>query len=200
VAGVAGSGTYPLDVIVNGRFDKPLNTGWTVGTDDILGSHGIRTESGGVRVSKEMRGITSLTQEVRVESLTMGFMTYARLSSRATDSGHYSAASILLTYLGENGDSLGATRVYNATGNTPWQNSGTLHLVPVVADSWQLHKLMLLHELTENLRDIDPAKVKRLRVSLESFCSGGNAWEWSYQSAEVFARLVSLHPLTRMHG
>jgi hypothetical protein len=82
----------------------------------------------------------------------------------------------MLGFLDSDGKQLGETRIYYAAGTTPLKASNTLHLI-AVADTgkWQDYSLNLGEELSTNLKGVDAAKVKRLRVSLESFCSGKDA-------------------------
>jgi hypothetical protein len=194
-ASAAEAGFPPNDAMVNGEFTKPIGVGWTSVFNDIVGSHLIRIDSGTARITKEMCGNATLTQEVEITSLKMSLAATARLYSEATKPDYYSSASILINYLDKDGRPLGATRFYNATGTVPWENSDTLHLVPVAADTgWRYFYVPLSRELVDSLKGVDPTKVKRLRVSLESFCSGKDARRGLYLMAEVSAKCVELRP------
>lgn len=165
------------EALANGDFSKPLSRGWAIIANDLAGDHDITTtpESDAVIV-KQMCGNAALVQDVMLKSVDMVFSTRVRLRADATKPTYYSAASVLLGFLDSDGKQLGETRVYSAAGTPPWKASNTLHLV-VVADTgkWQDYSLNLGEELSTNLKGVDAAKVKRLRVNLESFCSGKDA-------------------------
>jgi len=115
-------------------------------------------------------------QDVKLNSTDLNFSTRVRFSTQTTKPDYYSTASVLLGFLDGDGRKLGETRIYNATGTSSWRSTNTRHLI-AVADTgkWQDYNLNLGDELRANLKGVDANKVKRLRVSLESFCSGKDA-------------------------
>jgi hypothetical protein len=174
----AAETAIPLNqALANGDFAKPLSQGWTTQAEDIIGEHSITaTAANGAVVRKEMCGRAALVQEVKLVTSNLNFSTQARFSTQATKPGYYTTASVLLGFLDEAGRTLGETRIYRATGTPPWKASSTLHLIPVTsAGRWQDYNLDLGQELRSNLKGVDASKVKRLRISLESFCSGDDA-------------------------
>ena len=174
----AAETTIPLnETLVNGDFSRPLSQGWTTQAEDIIGEHNITaTPENGAVVRKEMCGRAALVQDVKLSTTNLKFSTRARFSSQATKPDYYATASVLLGFLDGNGRKLGETRIYNATGTPPWKASNTLHLIAVTdIGKWQDYSLNLGEELRANLKGVNAAKVKRLRVSLESFCSGKDA-------------------------
>ena len=174
----AAETAIPLNhTLTNGDFSKPLSQGWTTQAKDLLGEHSITaTQENGAVVRKEMCGNATLVQDVKLSTTNLNFSTRARFSSQATKPDYYATASVLLGFLDGNGRKLGETRIYNAAGTPPWKASNTLHLIPVAdIGKWRDYNLDLGQELRSNLKGVDPTKVKRLRVSLESFCSGKDA-------------------------
>jgi hypothetical protein len=165
------------ETLTNGDFARPLASGWATQANDILGGHNITaTPENGAVVRKEMCGNATLIQDVKLSTTLLNFSTRARLFSQVTKPDYYATASVLLGYLDVDGKKLGETRIYNAAGTPPWKASNTLHLVPVAdTGKWHDYNLNLWQELCANLKGVDPTKVKRLRVSLESFCSGKDA-------------------------
>lgn len=165
------------ETLVNGDFAKPLAQGWASQANDIIGEHSITaTQGDGAVVVKEMCGNAALVQDVKLATTNLVFSTRARFTCQATNPTYYATASVLLGFLDSDGKLLGETRIYSAAGRPPWKASNTLHLV-AVADTgkWQDYSLNLGEELGTNLKGVDAAKVKRLRISLESFCSGEDA-------------------------
>ncbi len=163
--------------LANGDFSKPLPQGWATPASDILGGHSITaTKENGAVVLKEMCGNATLMQDVRLATTNLVFSTRARFSSQVTKPNYYATAAVMLGFLDGDGRQLGETRIYNASGTPPEKASNTLHLI-AVADTgrWQDYNLNLGEELRANLKGVDAAKVKRLRVSLQSFCSGKDA-------------------------
>jgi hypothetical protein len=174
----AAETAIPLnETLANGDFLKPLSQGWATQAEDLLGEHSITaTQENGAVVLKEMCGNATLVQDVKLKTTNLGFSTRARFSCQATKPDYYATASVLLGYLDSDGKQLGETRIYNAAGAPPWKASNTLHLI-AVADTgkWQDYSLNLGQELRSNLKGVDATRVKCLRVSLESFCSGKDA-------------------------
>jgi hypothetical protein len=163
--------------LTNGDFSNPLTQGWATQAKDIVGEHSITAspEDGAV-VLKEMCGNATLVQDVMLKTTELGFSTRARFSCQATKPDYYSTASVRLGFLDSDGRQLGETRIYRAAGTPPWKASNTLHLIAVTdTGKWHDYNLNLGQELRSNLKGVDATKVKRLRVSLESFCSGKDA-------------------------
>ena len=163
--------------LTNGDFSKPLDQGWATQAKDLVGEHSITsTPENGVVVRKEMCGSATLVQDVALKTTELGLSTRARFSCQATKPDYYATASIRVGYLDNDGKELGETRIYTAAGTPPWKASNTLHLI-AVADTgqWRDYNLNLGQELRSNLKGVDATKVKRLRVSLESFGSGKSA-------------------------
>jgi hypothetical protein len=173
----ARSGIPLNDSLVNGDFTLPIDKGWATIADDLAGSHRTgNVPDSGATVTKDMCGTCALIQDVKLRSTDLEFSTWARFHAETSKPDYYAAASIRLGFLDANGTSLGETRIHYVAGNAPLANSSTLHLIPVSRqDTWQQFSVDLGRELAENLKDVDPTRVKRLRVSLESFGSGDQA-------------------------
>ena len=163
--------------LINGDFSKPLSDGWTTQAEDIIGEHSITaTPESGAVVRKEMCGNATLVQELALKTTELILSTRVRFSCRATNPDYYATASLRVGYLDDDGKQLGETRIYSAAGTPPWKSSNTLHLVAITdTGKWRDYKLNMGQELRTYLTDVDPTKVKRLRLSLESFCSGKDA-------------------------
>jgi len=176
-AHAAGTAIPLNQTLADGDFAKPLSQGWATQAEDIVGQHSITaTPEKGAVVRKEMCGRAALVQDIKLSTTNLSFSTRARFSAQATKPDYYSTASVLLGFLDADGKKLGETRIYSAKGTPPWKASNTLHLIAATgADRWQDYSLDLGQELRSNLKGVDASKVKRLRVSLESFCSGKDA-------------------------
>jgi len=174
----AAETSIPLNhALANGDFSRPLTQGWATQAENVIGGHSITaTKENGAVVRKELCGKATLVQDVLLKTTELRFSTRARFSCQATKPDYYSTASVLLGFLDGDGKQLSETRIYYAAGTPPWKASNTLHLI-AVADTgkWQDYSLDLGQELRSNLKGVDATKVKRLRVSLESFCSGKDA-------------------------
>jgi hypothetical protein len=174
----AAETAIPLNqALTNGDFAKPLSQGWATQAQDLVGEHSITaTLENGAVVRKEMCGNATLVQDITLKTTELSFSTRARFSSQVTKPDYYATASVLLGYLDSDGKQLGETRIYSATGTPQWKASSTRHLI-AVADTgkWEDYNLNLGQELRSNLKGVNATKVKRLRVSLESFCSGKDA-------------------------
>jgi hypothetical protein len=163
--------------LINGDFSKPLSEGWTTQAEDIVGTHSIAaTPESGAVVRKEMCGNATLVQELALKTTELILSTRVRFSCQVTKPGYYSTASLRVGYLDEDGKQLGETRIYSAAGSPSWKSSNTLHLVAITdTGKWRDYKLNMGQELRTYLEGVDATKVKRLRLSLESFCSGKDA-------------------------
>jgi len=178
LCGAAAVTEIPLsESLANGDFSKPLSQGWATFAGDIVGDHSVTaTKANGATVLKKMCGTAMLEQDVKLATTNMVFSTRARFRCQATREPYYATSSILLGFLDKDGETLGETRIYAAAGVLPWKASDRLNLIRAsAAGKWQDYSLNLRDELQANLRGVDPAEVKRLRVSLESFCSGEDA-------------------------
>ena len=163
--------------LTNGDFSQPLTQGWVTQAEDLVGTHSITaTADSGVVVRKEMCGNATLVQDVALKTTELIISTRVRFSCRATKPDYYATASLRVGYLDSDGKQLGETRVYRAAGTPPWKASNALHLVAINdTGEWRDYTLNMGQELRTYLTDVDPTQVKRLRLSLESFCSGKDA-------------------------
>ena len=163
--------------LTNGDFSKPLTQGWATQAKDLLGVHSVTaTQENGAVVRKEMCGNAALVQDVMLKTTELILSTRVRFSCRVTNPDYYATASLRVGYLDSEGKQLGETRVYGAAGTPPWKPSNTLHLVAITdTGKWRDYKLNMGQELRTYLKGVDATKVKRLRLSLESFCSGKDA-------------------------
>ena len=199
----AAETAIPLnETLTNGDFSKPLTQGWATQANDIVGDHRITaTQESCAIVLKMMCGNATLVQEVELITTNLNFSTRARFSPLATKRDYYATASVLLGFLDSDGKQLGETRIYSAAGTPPWKASNTSHLIAVTdIGKWHDYSLNLGEELRTNLKGVDPAKVKRLRISLESFCSGEYVCCGFHLLAEVSAKYVKLEPVSTRTG
>jgi hypothetical protein len=163
--------------LINGDFSKPLSEGWTTQAEDIVGEHSITaTPESGAVVRKEMCGDATLVQELALKTTELILSTRVRFSCQVTKPGYYSTASLRVGYLDDDGKQLGETRICSAAGTPPWKSSNTLHLIAITdTGKWRDYKLNMGQELRTYLEGVDATKVRGLRLSLESFCSGKDA-------------------------
>jgi hypothetical protein len=166
-----------VDSLQNSRLAANLAPAWTLTSEDLVGSGDIELlKDGGVHLTKEMCGHRTLTQNVNLTKTGLVFSTRAKFSAQATKPDYYSYAAAVLTYLDAAGKSLGSTTIGFATAAAGWKNSATAHYIKAAKqDTYADYSLNLSEELASNLKGIDPAKVKRLRVQFTAYCSGTDA-------------------------
>jgi hypothetical protein len=162
------------DSLANSRLAANLAPAWNLTSEDLLGSGDIELlKGGGVRLTKEMCGHRTLTQEVNLTTADLDFAVLARFSASSTKPDYYSYAAVVLTFLDSAGKPLGSTSTGYATAAAGWNNTPTAHYVRAAKpDTDAYYQLNLSNELSRNLTGIDPTRVKRLRVQFVTYCSG----------------------------
>lgn len=120
-----------------------------------------------------MCGWNRLSQSVAVTNPEVTFRTRARFVAESNRPDYHAHSNIALTYLDTNARELGETRWQLLAGRRNVQNSATRRLVPIEkAATWLDLDLNVAEELRTKLPGINPADVRALRISLESFGSG----------------------------
>lgn len=173
----AATSLVATDSLLNSRFATSLAPAWTTTSEDLVGWGKVEIlKDGGVRLSKEMCGHRTLTQEVNLTTTDLVFSTRAKFDARTTDLRYRSTAAIVLTYLDSLGKPLGTTTIGHTAPATGWNNSSTAHYIRAAKpNTYADYSFNLSEELTTNLKGVNPAKVRRLRVQLIAHCSGTRA-------------------------
>lgn len=165
------------DSLLNSRFTTSLAPAWTATSEDFVGWGKVEIlKDGGVRLNKEMCGHRTLTQEVNLTTTDLVFSSRAKFNARTTDFRYRSTAAIVLTYLDSVDKPLGTTTIGHTAPATGWNNSSTAHYIRAAKpNTYADYSFNLSEELTTNLKGVNPAKVRRLRVQLIAHCSGTSA-------------------------
>lgn len=165
------------EFIVNGDFEDLLN-GWnpyaqgetyTLLTDKSYDED----PDSEVYVGRLDKLVTVLYQTCNIPVLNLDFSFNARLIARSYDSLHRHAAvaSIIISYLNNEEEILGETRIFNFAETLYWVPSPTLHLIEIGDTNWFSDTINIIDEL-QNLPGINPSSIAKLRIILYSQANG----------------------------
>lgn len=177
-ANIVQAGPWPSsNLLANGAFAAPLDSGWTRNFVNHAGSHAFRPlKDGGIKVTKTQCGTATLSQDVILPDTRFVFTTRAMLAAEANRANYNSFAAVVLGYQDKDGKSLGETRIIFTANAAAPPNTPTRHVIMVAkANSWTDYAINLTDELRTNLKGIVPARVRRLRISYEAYGSGTGA-------------------------
>ncbi|MBD3237304.1 MAG: hypothetical protein GF330_11410 [Candidatus Eisenbacteria bacterium] len=156
------------ELLINGTFEEDLEVGWQQILD---GGNLYRATNYDDDEDYEARahkgtgtGGAELRQEVAIPGLDATFHAALRPLASATSSA-WAGSGIRVGYLDDAGTLLGETHLGVITSYCPWENSPTFHLIELDPGVWQERGFRIDEELA-NLPGVDPAEVRRLRVSL----------------------------------
>lgn len=166
------------ELLVNGDFEQPLETGW-VQTMGGSGTHTINRDTGydpdpdyeAYCYQYDNPGYARLSQQVEVPgpALEVGFR--AKLETTGQTSC-WPAAYVSVCYLDENGTKLGETRYFSA-GFSPWTASPVFNPVRVTSTDWNDYTVIVADELSQNLPGINPAEVRRVELAFADTTASG---------------------------
>lgn len=178
--GLLGTTGYSRELIYNGDFELPPDSGWQVvrwglfpdtGNCRLRWGHSFNPDRDfEVMIHKMLHQGMKLYQRVEVPQIdSLEFSVSCRLTAKSESDSLFAAAAVFLEFLDHSDSILGETRIYIATPGCDWQNSATLHLIRA-PDSfhWHDYRFFLSDEL-ESLPGIQPESVKALRIGLLSF-------------------------------
>jgi len=174
-------GPVAANLLVNGDFEQPLETGWAQESSGPVGeSRFERTDTMGqpnpgyaARVWRYLANYASLSQTVEVPSANLAFRLDGRLRIGGGSSTCWPVAAVILRYRDAAGTSLGNTRIYLHDQYANWVNSDTQHLIDITTpDVWTEYALDVRQEIADNLPGINPDNVRQITVQLFAFDNG----------------------------
>ncbi len=169
------------ELVVNGDFELPPDSGWQVvrwglfpdtGNCRLRWAHSFEPDRDfEAQIHKMLHQGMKLFQRVALPSLDVEFSVSCRLTAKSESDSLFAAAAVVLEYLNSEDSLLGETRIYVATRGCDWRNTPTRHLI-LAPDSlnWHDYRLVIRDEL-ESLPGVLPERVKAIRVGLLGFVS-----------------------------
>jgi hypothetical protein len=168
-------------LLTNGDFEQDLVAGWT---QTIQGENYYDTLDRSVdfypdpdyevRVKKYDAAYAKLFQTVNIATTDLEFhasaLLYAYEYNPATS--YWAAAAVVLSYLDNENEVLGETRICHLSPHCPWVGSDNLHLIEIADPyNWYEYSFNINDELT-NLPGVDPADIAKISVALYDTTDG----------------------------
>ena len=187
--GLAAAGVA-TELLTNGEFELPLDSGWTVVVEPPSSDYTILT---GTRyrhdpdkelfVYKSDESVARVEQAVSVSRTDLFFGCYARFATREYDtlSPHWAAAGVMLSYLDSTGAVLGRTLMANLSPQCPLASDSSFHVI--AADgNWNTWLMDVSAEL-ESLPAVNPPDIRSISVAIVDTTDGNaqgqcEAWTW----------------------
>ncbi|NPV13421.1 hypothetical protein HPY86_00595 [candidate division WOR-3 bacterium] len=178
--GLLLTAVYPRELIFNGDFELPPDSGWQIvrwglfpdtGNCRLRWQHSFNPDRDfEVLIHKMLHQGMKLYQRVETPSIdSLEFSVSCRLTAKSESDSLFAAAAVCLEFLDNEDSVLGETRVYFATRGCDWQNSLWLHLIPAPDSlNWYDYRFLLRDEL-ESLPGVQPELVKAVRIGLLGF-------------------------------
>ena len=169
-------------LLTNGDFEQNLENGWSLrivtptygDTVDIAAKYDSDPDNE-VRVKKHHATLAKLYQSVNIPTTDLEFSVSAKLFAYeypSTSTYYWSAAAVVLSYLDNNSNLLGQTRINNKSQHCPWVNSNTVHLINVTdTANWYTYSFNINNELN-NLPGINRGNIKKIQVALLDTTNG----------------------------
>jgi len=172
-------GTGIANLVVNGDFEQPLETGWTDTIRSIAGSYrfewsdtfGSGTGYAG-KAYKYLAYYASLCQAVSVPGPELSLSFDTRLVIGGGSSTCWPVAAFFIRYLDSNSKELGATCYYNHHASATWLDNDTMNLVEVTSFGWNHYDLNIAQELATNLPGVNATAVKQVMLDLYAYDNG----------------------------
>ena len=176
------AGTVRADLIKNGSFEQPLDgtwdtvanagaTGyWTYSVVDTLGQP---TPGHAAQVYKSLGHSASIYQDVDVSDVNLSLTFDARLRIGAGSATCWPTAAVVIHYMDAAGTELGNTKYYVHNEYNDWTTNDTAHLIDMsAAVGWQHYQLAIAQELADNLKGVNAASVKKIRIEMYAYDNG----------------------------
>jgi hypothetical protein len=159
----------PLEMVTNGDFEEDFAVGWFERNDAISGTI-LRTTTAHPDPDYEAQltvgdeGEIGLVQRFPIPDLDLAFTAGLKTQADAGN-GAWSANGLMLTYRDRDWSILGNTAIIFATGECPWTESPTFHMIPAGFDIWETFSFELADELA-NLPGVDASAIEWLEVAV----------------------------------
>lgn len=170
---LAGSAVGATELMTNGGFELPLESGWI---SEIDGD--------GVTIDRQTYFDSDLDYEARITKTTgLGYGRLGQIvdvpgvdavfSVRLNSSADaiveaWVVAGVMLTYYDAGGVALGETFIGSLGGVCPWMDSSTFHMIPTEPGGWETHTFALQDELA-NLPGVDREALASVRIALYTY-------------------------------
>jgi hypothetical protein len=164
----ASSTASAANLVTNGDFSLPLDSGWTVFSTGDNGTAAIAAadEPYGY-VAQTTKGRVSMYQVIPVTDLDADLTFSARFHAEANKEGYGALAKLAVVYCDADTEMLGKTVFGRAAGTAVLESDETQHSIVAKADKrWADYKLNLGKEVSKNLTGVDASKVRFLRIGL----------------------------------
>jgi hypothetical protein len=166
-------GACATELLTNGDFEQPLDSGWVVDS----GGHARPTLGRAPDLQPDpdyearihlgpADGYAAIAQTVPVPGVALRFRADLCLYAHMLEQINWAAASCRIAYRDSTLAPLGETRIYVYHRNCPWQNTSTLHLVLAPDSFWHSYGFDVAAELASNLPGVDPTRVRYVTVAL----------------------------------
>jgi hypothetical protein len=173
------SGSGLANLIVNGGFEEPFETGWKDTVFSMAGD--FRYERGdtfgngtgyAAKVYKYLASFASLYQAVPVTGLDLTLSFDARLLQGSGSSTCWPVAAFFARYLNAGGNEIGATCWYNHSVYADWRDNDTMNLIEITSADWNHYEINLADEIATNLPGVNAADVAMVCVDLFAYDNG----------------------------
>jgi len=169
------------NLLTNGDFEQPLETGWTQDVDNLAGEYRFeRSDTFGqpdpgyaAKAYKYLAYHASLTQTVDVPGVDLSLTFNGRLIISGGSSTCWPVATVIVSYLDETDSTLGRTLIILRDEYCTWTESDSVHFIEVtLPGEWTQYRLDVADELSANLPAVAPADVRRVKLELFAYDNG----------------------------
>jgi hypothetical protein len=165
--------SYARGLFTNGDFEQDLTVGWTQAqsganiTFNRATNYDTDPDYEAYVYKGSGSGYAKLFQVVDIPSTDLIFTADAKIYAydNNADTLCWAGAAVIISYLNASNSVLGETRICMRTAPCPWQNSSTLHLIPVSDSLWHNHSFNINDELA-NLPGVNPSNVVKIQIAL----------------------------------
>jgi len=168
------------NLLVNGDFEQPITTGWTLtlggagyGATDRQTSYHPDPDYEAMDSLYTGAGCRKLAQRVNVLSPWLDVSFWAKFAIGGGSATCWSVACMTIGYYDASDARLGETRFYHHNSYCNWTSTPTMHLIDVTNPDWNQYSLNISEELADHLPGVNPNSVRRVEVALFDTTGGG---------------------------
>jgi hypothetical protein len=171
---------YGQELLTNGDFELPLETGWIVDS----GEYGYKyvDRDTGYHPDPDYEafdsiyagnGFVSIGQVVDVPGIVLLLTFDASFAIGGGSSTCWPVAYVGISYYDNTDTKLGETRICYRNSYCTWTPSPTLSLTDITNPDWTTYTVNIVDELGERLPGVNPGDVARIGVALVDTTAGG---------------------------
>ena len=171
---------FGQELLTNGGFEQDLSVGWVqelsgAGTEQINRDPGYSPDLDMEAMAYQNAGPgwVRLSQTVDVPGVTVSLSFQAKFDIYSSSATCWPVAAVTVGYLDASNTLLGETRYYYHDQYCSWVPSGRLSLIDITSPDWSTYHLDVAQEVSQNLPDVDPGAVSKVRVAFYDTTSGG---------------------------